>query len=299
MSVNEPTRRLLAEAFPDDPKFSRDAFLDWEYDSPSGRVIERNRDDEAGRLGHYAVLPQRWQRDGVVEPWALSLNTAVSERARGQGLFTTLADETYELARTERGVRTIVGVANANSTPGFVGRLRFSLVGPLDVAVLPWRPSIAARAIDRITVEQLLADPLVQNPVYRPGAFTRVWDAAELAWRLASPGASYSVFRAPGALAITCASSFAKVPVAVLLKVIVAGDDVVDLGPIVAAACTHHRAPAALHAGSNPDLRFRGMPLPDRFRPSPLNLIVRSLDPDRPSESVIPSTFEFLEFDAY
>jgi hypothetical protein len=84
MSVNEPTRRLLAEAFPDDPKFSRDAFLDWEYDSPSGQVIERNRDDEVGRLGHYAVLPQRWQRDGVVEPWALSLNTAVSERARGE-----------------------------------------------------------------------------------------------------------------------------------------------------------------------------------------------------------------------
>lgn len=285
--------------FPKEPKFGRPGFLDWEYHSPSGKVVERNRDDQEGRIGHYAVLPQRWQRKGEVEQWALSLNTAVSDRARGQGLFTTLAEETYEIARTERAIRTVVGVANANSTPGFVGRLRFSLIGPLDVAVMPWRPSRAARVVDRITVEQLIVDPLVSNPVHRHGSLTRVWDADELAWRLAAPGAAYTIFRAPQAIAISCSSKHAGIPVAVLLKVIAPGDEEVDLAPIASAVCAYHRAPAALYAGSNPGLRFRGLPLPDRLRPSPLNLIVRSLDPDRSSDSIVPTIFEFLDFDAY
>ena len=299
VSANEPTRRLLFEVFQNDPKFGSIEFLDWEYAAASGPVIESNRDDDLGRIGHYAVLPQRWCRDGVVESWALSLNTAVSERARAQGLFTALAEEVYESARSERDVRVIVGVANANSTPGFIGRLGFHLAGPLDVAVLPWRPSSSARAVDRITTDQLLVDPLVTNPVRPSGAFVRVWDAAELQWRLAAPGVSYSIFRAPGAIAITCASAFRRVPVAVLLKVVVAGGDIIDLGPIVSAVCRYHHAPAALYAGSNPGVRFHGVPLPRRFRPSPLNLIVRSLDVNRPSETCVPSTFEFLDFDAY
>ena len=75
---------------------------------------------------------------------ALSLNTAVHERARGGGVFTRLAEETYDKARV-RGIRVVVGVANANSTPGFVKRLGFTSIGPLPVGGAP--ASSASRAV--------------------------------------------------------------------------------------------------------------------------------------------------------
>jgi hypothetical protein len=54
-----------------------------------------------------------------------------------------------------------------------------------------------------------------------------------------------------------------------------------------------------MHAGTNPALLLKGIRLPQRLKPSPLNLIVKSLNPNRPTADFVPTTFEFLEFDAY
>lgn len=302
----DAVRRLLAEVFPQDGKFARSDFLQWQYEtSPSGEVIAENACDDVGLLGHYAVVPQRWLWRGRVSPFALSLNTAVSERARGQGLFTRLAEATYASA-ADRGVLAIVGVANANSTPGFIGRLGFDLVGPLDVSIVPWRPSRQARSIDRIEASALRTDPIVAGQLgegqpLAESATRRCWDAAELEWRLRDPRQQFAVFRGPSWLAVTCRTKHKGVPVAVITKVLLDHHeaDHVELGPIAAAACRHHRAPVALHAGRNPGLRGRGLPLPDRLRPSPLNLIVKSLTAGEPSSAFVPEVFEFLEFDAY
>jgi GNAT superfamily N-acetyltransferase len=295
----EPTRRLLLEVFPEDEKFQRSDFLDWEYSqSPSGHVIEQNADDDVGRLGHYAVVPQRWVRDGKMDTWALSLNTAVSERARGQGLFTKLAEATFDLAK-QQGIPAIIGVANAQSTPGFTRKLGFDLLGPLEVKVLPFRPSREQRRVESLSVADLLNDPILldHNVASRS---RRVWDRDEMSWRLRSPGRQFTLLRTPTAVAVTCSSRYRGIPVAIILKVLVAsGNEPVDLGPIASSACKHHRAPLALYAGLNAGVRVRGIRLPDRFRPSPLNLIARSLDPTVASSSLGLECFEFLDFDAY
>jgi len=86
MDPLEVTAVMLCEVFPGHPKYRNLAFLDWEYrGSPSGQAIEANAEDEQGRTGHYAVIPQRWMVDGQVSRYALSLDSSVAERSRGRG----------------------------------------------------------------------------------------------------------------------------------------------------------------------------------------------------------------------
>jgi hypothetical protein len=302
------TGALLEEVFPGSG-IADAAYLEWLYErSPFGPVVEANFDDEQGRAGHYAVVPIDLARDGVARPAALSLNTAVHERARGGGMFVRLASETIRLAR-DRGIRAIVGVANANSTPGFVRRLGFELLSPLPATVILPTPgrrseiSSGAAEGDPFAPGGLAAGaaPLLASPARGEA---RVWTEATLRWRLARPGAAYGLHRREDLLAVTCADSRHGVRVAVILKVFarepLGGRAARDLAR---AACLFHRAPLALHVGLNELARFPGLPLPQRFRESPLNLIYLDLEgstassPSEPAANVV--RFEFLDFDAY
>ncbi len=69
---------------------------------------------------------------------------------------------------------------------------------------------------------------------------------------------------------------------------------------LVSASCRFHRAPFGVYAGWNAHAKLPGVPLPERLKPAPLNLIFRSLDPSViHQDSVAFDTFEFLDFDAY
>ncbi|WP_187369128.1 GNAT family N-acetyltransferase [Baekduia soli] len=276
------------------------AYLRWLYDdSPFGPVVETNLDDDQGRAGHYAIVPVELAAGGAARAGALSLNTAVSERARGGGVFTRLAADTYALA-AQRGIEVVVGVANANSTPGFVRRLDFTLVTPLPATVLVPLPgrdggvrtlaATAHGALEQPGLDALLAPP-------SSGLTTR-WTRERLAWRLARPGRSYLLHHGPGVLAVSALDRRGPVHVAVLLAVFAAQAVPSAVGAaVVRAACRAHRAPLALHVGVNERLSLRGLPLPARLRPSPLNLIYRDLATGGPAPAL--SRWEFLDFDAY
>lgn len=297
------TGRILSDVFPGSRIGGAD-YLRWLYrDSPAGPVVETNIDDEAGRSAHYAVVPCRFATREREITVGLSLNTAVSERARGGGVFTRIAEQTIEAAR-EQGYDAIVGVANANSTPGFLRRLGFTLIASLPATVLVPRPgkgpaveTLAAGALD------VAGDPAVAEllaSVHRPArGIEPVWSPESLAWRLASPGARYAVHRLPGALVVSTSERRSGVDVAVILAMLADHDlDRAEVDAIVRAACRRHRAPFALHAGVHAGADVRGVPLPRRLRPSPLNLIFRWLDPDQLAAPHV-GRFEFLDFDAY
>ncbi|HEX4668849.1 MAG TPA: hypothetical protein VH275_02585 [Solirubrobacterales bacterium] len=302
--TSDATAALLRRAFPHAPRISRPDYLRWLYeDSPFGAAIEANLDDDEGRAGHYAVVPIDLTNDGVACAGALSLNTAVDERARGGGVFVRLATAVIEQAERQ-GVEMVVGVGNANSTPGLVRRLSYELMGPLPATVLlplPGRPrrvrsmlageeAFAPGGIAADDLEALLAPP--------PSGLSRAWTPETLRWRLASPGSRYALHRSEHAFVVTTADRSKGVPVAVLLKVFASVPlSATERGAIVRAACRVHRAPLALHVGINDMVDFHGPTLPRRLRLSPLNLVVRYLR-DAPTKSPI-TRFEFLDFDAY
>jgi GNAT superfamily N-acetyltransferase len=299
----DATAALLRSTFPDATRISAPEYLRWLYeDSPFGPVVEANLDDEQGRAGHYAVVPIDLVSDGAGCKGALSLNTAVDERARGGGVFVRLATEAIEKAERQ-GVAMIVGVANANSTPGFVKRLGFDLVGPLPATMLVpplWRRSgvRSTWADDAAFAAGGVAADLA--PLMAPASrgLARAWTPETLRWRLAAPGSRYALHRSEHAFAVSTADRSKGVPVAMMLKVF-APERLgrAERGALVTAACRFHRAPLSLHVGINEIAGLRGPALPDRLRSSPLNLIVRRLEGAPPVTGV--ANFEFLDFDAY
>lgn len=294
----ERTAALLADVF--GARFSP-AYLTWQYErSPEGHEIATDLADESGRpLAHYVVVPQTWVSPAGRRPFALSLNTAVRPEARGRGMFTRLAEATYETAHRDRGVAAVIGVANASSTPGFTGRLKFSLYDLLPVTIGLARPSAPAstRSHSSAAVDPQLWGSLDLTP--RSG-WMQEWTAEKLTWRLASPLGPYGVHVHPSGVMVTAVAR-RGVPITLVLKVFARrGAPYVATRALLRAACRYHRTAVYLYAGYNGRARVRGLPLPQRLRPAPLNLIYRALDASVPAAADMRfETFEFLDFDAY
>src|SRR5436190_18275870 len=116
-------------------KFTAEA-LAWRYrDNPTGPMIGADAWDGDRLAAHYAVCPLEATIDGAVVRGLLSLNTATHPDYQGHGLFTKLAETAYGLG-AEAGYSFVIGIANSNSTPGFLRRLAFQDCGRLEAGVL-------------------------------------------------------------------------------------------------------------------------------------------------------------------
>ena len=300
MSEIDQTQEMLARVFPQHGKYVVPGYLEWEYEqSPSGRAIQSNEDDERGRVGHYGLLPQRWMVNGEPALYALSLNTAVCERARGLGVFSRLAGRTIRAARGQN-VQALVGVANRESTHGMTVTVGFDLIGPLPVVVYPPAVGSRRRELDLVSGADLLK-LLDESDWERPhdlGVWRR-WGEGELEWRLADPAHEYMFVVDRQLAAVVHRVRRFGLFVAVIVKVFVRCGEVVDLAPFARRVARLTRSAASLYAGINSGVRLTGPKVPPQFRPSPLNFIVKSLAEGVPASELVPSEFEFLDFDAY
>lgn len=248
-------------------------YLQWLYAAnPAGTAQGVEAWDGERLVAHYTCIPAPVRRDGTVGRGLLSLNTATDPEYQGRGLFVRLAEATYAQA-ADAGFDCVFGVANAQSTPGFLRKLGFSLVGPLDCRI-GWgrlRGVDIGRAVDA-------------------AAFRREWDAALLAWRAANPARAVRVAALRAGGSAWCADT--------------------GRAGLLAWAERPEAAPAdAARAPSRPRVflgklpaaagRLRGdLPVPMRWRPSPLNLIVRDLR-GGPAPDPDAVFFDFLDFDAF
>lgn len=259
---------LLARVFGPQAKFTPEAIA-WRYrDNPSGQVVGTDAWDGSRLAAHYVTCPAEAFVEGRPVKGLLSLNTATDPDYQGRGLFTKLAEATYE-SGAAAGHGFVIGVANANSTPGFLRRLSFQHVERLQAGVLARSP----RRFELATLQ-----------------FQGDWRDELLAWRLANPARTY-VAAAQGEL--TGVWSKTDLPF-VNCGAFLAGGSALPLrrrGPIG----------ATLFIGLEPRLRLSGfLPIPQRFRPSPLNLIWRPLAEGLP-RSLDPQAvaINFLDFDPY
>jgi len=264
---------LFAACFSRQPRFGTEV-LRWLYAAnPDGHVVGFDAWDGGQLAAHYVCIPVRLVVDGVAERGLLSLNTATHPKWQGQGLFTRLANRTYEAAARD-GYGSIYGVANANSTHGFVRKLGFQLVRPL-------------RAM--VGVGSLRFD--VPSAIALAG-FSRLWSPEALAWRCANPVNTVSMRRGRGGERWFFARGPA--PLAPAYAELPPGDG--------QEAARTPAAPARLYLGLAPSAAGglgRYVDIPNALRPSPLNFIYkdltgrqRQLDPDS-------AFFSFLDFDAY
>lgn len=113
-------------------KFSIEGFKYWYVTNPVGRVISVNAFENDKMVAHYACIPVEWIISGRIVKGIHSMATVTHPDYRGRGLFTLLAQKTYDIAKNE-GYEFVAGVANANSYPGFIKHLGFYLIDKLDV----------------------------------------------------------------------------------------------------------------------------------------------------------------------
>ena len=261
---------LLSAVFGAADKFTAPA-LEWRYrDNPVGQVVGIDAWNDGRLCAHYATCPMAARIGGDPVKGLVSLNTATHPEFQGRGLFVRLAEETYSAA-ADAGFDFVVGVANANSTPGFVRRLGFQLVAPLAAGWLPRPPRRRAESVLQ---------------------FESAWTEQSLGWRLANPSGRYRAAQRGEWLA-TWARTHVPLVDCVALTRPVAG-----FTPAKQLAIG-----ASLFIGLDPRLdlgRTGFMALPQRARPSPLNLIYRPLSARAPKtleEGAV--AFSFLDFDPY
>jgi len=299
------TARLLRETFGLD-QFDDERYLRWFYDeNPLGAAIEEQFDQGDRRLAHLAGIPQEYHCRESCLPIVFPLHIAVDPTLRGRGMMSQLSTRCFEHARERDGVIAFVGMPNASSTRGYTNQLGFRLVKPLPVRLLlPLAPAsgIRSHAVEAKFLESRQFRDLVESIDFAPGpAWSQRWTPERVRWRLAAPHASYALHVSAGAIAVSRRTRSFGLPFAALLKLYPRrGNCERRMAALVSASCRFHGAPFGVYAGWNAHAKVPGIPLPERLKTSPLNLIFRSLDAAViHQDSMTFDTFEFLDFDAY
>lgn len=246
--------------------------LAWRYrDNPAGQVLGADAWDGERLAAHYVTCPLEARIEGRLVRGLLSLNTATRADYQGRGLFTRLAETAYGYG-ADGGFGFVIGVANANSTPGFLKKLAFQHVARLHAGLMAAPP-------------RRFSEAAVQ--------YAGAWRPDLLRWRLANPHGRYAAVRRGELLGVWARTHLPFVRCAAFL-------------PDAAGVAPENRFPppaATLFLGLEPRIslgRHGFLPAPDRLRPSPLNLIWRRLGADAPA-ALQPGAvaINFLDFDPY
>ena len=266
---------LFKDAFPKNAGFSV-TYLSWLYaQNPEGLAIGFDAWEGHDLVAHYACIPCMVELEGVPTRSMLSLNTATHPAHQGKGLFTQLAHLTYEAAAAQ-GIQSVFGIANANSTPGFVRKLGFDLIRPLQVKV-GW----GELGIDW---------PMLKGAI----RFQRLWSLTSLPWRMANPKNQVQGLKHDGRACFFARGKGLWLPAYAEVEF---KHSLVDTPGL-----TVHPLAPRLYLGLVPDgkAKFSGfIDIPQRLWPSPLNFIYRSLA-DAPKR-IDPQGLlvSFLDFDAF
>lgn len=155
----------------------------WFYiDNPVGDPYVSLFYENGKLLGHYAVLPTLLSFRGKSFVAYRSMTTMVHPDGRGKGLFTELAKRVYSMLEAD-GASMVYGFPNANSAPGFIRNLGWTLLTP-------------DRVFD-FSGSEILENQDLQKALLETADVE--WDSideAQANWRFSMPGAV--VERKPG-----------------------------------------------------------------------------------------------------
>lgn len=255
------------------------SYLKWLYaNNPAGPAVGFDAYEGERLAGHYACIPVRMILNGNENNALLSLNTAVHPDFQGKFLFTKLAKMTYEFAARNQ-FDFVYGVANANSTPGFVRRLGFQLVRPLESTV----------GFGQFGIQDW-------NEVFKISAIYRLWDAGTLKWRMENPSNPVQSFRInERSLGLHCPTGKLGIRAYTELPAFLPLDFSIKARPI---QYWIPRLFLGLLPKGTPRSRCH-LNVPERMRPSSLNLIYLNFGQSDHHIDPAAILFSFLDFDAY
>lgn len=251
--------------------FTEETFQFWYLDNPNGPVVSFNAFSGEEMVAHYALIPVKMSVAGRITSGLLSMATVTHPLHRGNGLFTMLARQSYEYA-ADQGYEFVVGVANANSYPGFIKHFDFQDVGQLEV-LLGFSDKIRPE-LDKV--------------------FKVSWDSASLAWRLGRKGR----YSKKGAVAYGTKSvwKFKKAP---LIHTFMGCLDPEVLNGLSLPEANTVIRPLNLYVGLGSNARKLGYrPVPKFIKHSPFHLIFLDLTAGQlPAMTRNNVFFQLMDFD--
>ena len=302
---------LLRAELPDPRLIDDTAYLRWSYrDNPSGPAWERYHYIEApdgGRpllVAHYVVAARRFRGpEGRRCEAALSQHSAIRSGYQRARHFTRLGREIYAEAKAA-GRDFVVAVCNAKSTRACIKYLGYRMIGPLPVRVIPpagrVRRDLSHALVTPSWLENDGLDDFAAAVDHHPvAAWSIDWTAETLRWRLACPFARYWVHANDDLALVTTRITHKKLPITVVLKTFPLSPGPVSATGAIRSIARWHRSAFAVYVGFNPAVTIRGIKPPRRLQPSPLNLMVRSLNPAIDNAEIDFDTFEILDMDVY
>ena len=257
--------RLLTEVFTKTNKFTLD-FLKWQYaQNPNGEVVATDAFFEGELVAHHATMPVSYMVFGKQVKALLAINNVTHPAHQGRGLFTKLGHATFEEAKN-LGYAFVISANNANSTYGYMNKFGFRSISPLEVKV----------GCGKII-------PSHQNSLVYSN-----WDDESFKWRFQNPSAVY--FRDNLAL-----MSKTFIPGVYAQLKICTDDD------FKAVNLNHSKAYLNTWVGLAKDKKVNGcfMNLPDKLKPSPLNLLFKDLQGNIPLFDKDQICFELADLDAF
>lgn len=251
---------LLQACFPNTEKFTED-FLKWQYtENPFGNVQGFNAFCKGELVATCATIPVVYQIEGEGKLGLLSVNTATHTNHRGKSLFIELAKRTYTKAEND-GFSFVIAVANQNSIHGFIKKLAFELVQQLHVIVGTGNFERNKGSYDLSALRN-----------------SEFWK-----WRLSNPSEKYIITE----------------------RYITTEKKQKKLSPVIAMnhglAYEGKMGSMKMWIGIDNNLKKKGLflPLPEKLKPSPLNLIYKDLTGNGYSLRGKSILFELVDFDAY
>lgn len=261
------TSRLLRRVFPKARHLTPD-YLRWQYaDNPDGAAVACNAWLGEELVGHLGGVTMAGQVEGEPKRGVFLLNGAIDAAHRGKRLQSRISDAIFAEA-LRRGFVFSFGSGNRWSTGPLLSRHK--LLHPLEVRIGFGRPRRRKDAT--------------------AASFKRLWSEDSLRWRLANPERRYKVREGRQGVTVYAPTG-------------VPGIDAIlyESADLSAGIEVSGREPAAarLWLGLDPGIDWRRstfVTIPQRLRPSPLNLVYRDMtgggfvpDPDR----VVFTAFDF------
>lgn len=270
-AANKAHAKLLADVF-GKPELFTETFIDWQYaQNPAGKIVGFNAMAGDTIAGHYVTQPLVAKLNGQSTKGLLSLNTATHNDHRGKGLFTQLAEKSYEAAAAE-GYGFVIGVANQNSVHGFLKKLGFASLGLLKAKI-----------------------GLGSVPIPGTGSsveYERIWDVESLKWRLNNPSNKYFTKHN------STVTYFSKTHLPMVKANLIS----LDKNGAYPKKEDMPFSPFTLYIGLDPAINFNGslfFDIPERYKSAPLHLIFKDLTGKGLKPNPENMRFRLLDFDAY
>lgn len=168
-------------------------YFEWKYiKNPAGEVIAFEALDGEKSVGFYGVIPEWYIVNGEKIKIYQSMDTMVHPDYRRRGLFTSLANMTYDYINQYEDNTFIIGIPGMNSLPGFVQKLNWQNIHNFDYVFnhrVKFNLQMIGKKNKSITLQKLQKfdhdfDIFIATKYQSPKAITKFLSKEILNWKI-------------------------------------------------------------------------------------------------------------------